>query len=59
MCFKWEETISTLNGGPLKLVDKLPYLDSSVSATKSVINMHLAKAAIDKLSYRTLINQIK
>ena len=27
---KREETISTLNGGPLKLVDKIKYLGSSV-----------------------------
>ena len=49
MCFKLERTISTLNSGPLKLVDKFMYLGSSVSSTESNINMHLAKGwtAID------------
>ena len=44
--------ISTLKGGPLKLVDKFIYLRSSVSSTENEINMWLAKArtAIDRLS---------
>ena len=36
--------ISTLKGGPLKLVDKFTYRESSVSSTKNDINMWLAKA---------------
>ena len=52
MCFNQKGNISTLNGGSLKLVDKFTYLGSSISSTKSDINMSLAKAwtAINKLS---------
>ena len=44
--------ISTLKGGPLKLVDKFTYLGSSVSPTKKDVNTQLAKAwiAINRLS---------
>ena len=42
--FKRVGAISTLNGGHLKLVDKFMYLGSSVSSTKSGINMFLTKA---------------
>ena len=31
MCFNYEGAISTLNGSPLKLVDKFMYLSSSVT----------------------------
>ena len=50
--FNQEGDISTLNGGSLKLVDKLTYLGSRVSSTESDINMRLVKPwiAIDKLS---------
>ena len=43
---------STLNGTPLELEDKFTYRGSSVSSTKTDINMRLAKtwAAIDRLS---------
>ena len=43
---------STVNGGPLKLVDKFTSLGSSVSSTEGEVNMRLAKAwaAIDRLS---------
>ena len=52
MSFIQGGAISTLNGGPLKLVDKFMYLGSSVSSTESDIKMYLAKAwiAIDWLS---------
>ena len=52
MCFNQRGDISTLKGGPLKLLDKFTYLRSSVSATKKDINMWLAKAwtTIDRLS---------
>ena len=42
----------TLNGGSLKLVDKLIYFWSSVSSTENYISMLLAKSwtAIDRLS---------
>ena len=39
ICFNQRGDISTLRGGPLKLVDKFTYLGSSVSS----INMQLAK----------------
>ena len=44
--------IFTLNGSPLKLVDKFTYLGSSVLSTEMNINTRLAKAwtAIDRLS---------
>ena len=44
MCFNREGAISSLNEGTLKLVDKFPYLGSSVSSTESDINMCQAKA---------------
>ena len=52
MCFNQRGDISTLNGGPLKLVDKFTSLRSSASSTKTDINTWLAKAwtAIDRLS---------
>ena len=45
-------SISTLNSGSLKLMDKFTYHCSSVSSTESNINMRLVKAwtSIDKLS---------
>ena len=44
--------ISTLDGTPLKLVDKFTYLGSSVTSTKKDINTRLTKAwtAINRLS---------
>ena len=52
MCFNQRGDISTLKGGPLKLVDKFTYLRSSVSSTEKDINTRLAKAwtANNKLS---------
>ena len=52
ICFNQGNNISTLNGSSLKLVDKFTYLGSSVSSTKIVIDMRLAKSwtAIDRLS---------
>ena len=44
MCFNQTGDISTLNGSSLKLVDKFTYLGSSVSLTKTDIDMQLAKA---------------
>ena len=51
ICFDQKGDISTLNGGSLKLVDKLIYLGSCIS-TENDINMQLAKiwTAIDRLS---------
>ena len=52
MCFNQRGNISTLKGGPLKLVDKFTYLGSSISSTKNDINVQVAKTwtAIDRLS---------
>ena len=44
LCFNQTGDISTLKGGPLKLVDKFTYLGSSVSSTEKDINTWLAKA---------------
>ena len=44
MCFNQRDNISTLNGCSLKLVDKFTYWGSSVSSTKTDINMWLVKA---------------
>ena len=51
MCFNQTGNISTLNGSPLKLVDKFTYLGSSVSSTETDINTRLAKTwtAVDRL----------
>ena len=52
MCFNQRGDVSTLKGGPLKLVDKITYLGSSASSTEADINARVAKAwtAIDRLS---------
>ena len=44
MYFNRVQAISTLNVGPLKLVDNFTYLGSSVSSTESDVNMHQAMA---------------
>ena len=52
MCYNETGDISTLDGTPLKLVDKITYLGSSVSSTEKDIDTRLSKAwtAIDRLS---------
>ena len=52
MCYNQTGDISTLDGTPLKLVDKFTYLGSSVASTEKDIDMRLTKAwtAIDRLS---------
>ena len=35
MHFEQEETISTLNGKPVKLIDQFTYLGSNISSTES------------------------
>ena len=52
MCYNQTGDISTLDGTPLKLVDKFTYLGSSVSSTEKDIDTRLMKAwtAIDRLS---------
>ena len=51
MCYSQTGDISTLDGTPLKLVDKFTYLGSSVSSTEKDINTRLMKAwtAINRL----------
>ena len=53
-CMHYNQTgdISTLDGTPLKLVDKFTYLESSVASTEKDIDMRLMKAwtAINSLS---------
>ena len=44
MCFNQRGDISTLKGGPLKLLDKFTYQGSSVSPTAKDSNMRLVKA---------------
>ena len=52
MCYNQTGDISTLDGTPLKLVDKFTYLGNSVSSTEKDIDTRLTKAwtAIDRLS---------
>ena len=52
MCYNQTGDISTLEGTPLKLVDKFTYLGSSVESTEKDIKTRLAKAwtAINRLS---------
>ena len=52
MCYNKTGDISTLEGTPLKLVDKFTYLGSSVESTEKDIKTRLAKAwtAINRLS---------
>ena len=52
MCYNQTGDISTLEGTPLKLVDKFTYLASSVESTEKDIETRLAKAwtAINRLS---------
>ena len=64
MCFNQTGDISTLNCSSLKLVDKFPYLGSSVSSTETDIDTRLTKAckAADSLSViwkSDLIDKIK
>ena len=52
MCYNQTSDISTLDGTPLKLVDKFTYLGSSVASTENDIDTRLTKAwtAINRLS---------
>ena len=52
MCYNQTGDISTLEGTPLKLVDKFTYVGSSVESTEKDIETRLAKAwtAINRLS---------
>ena len=52
MCYNQTGNITTQDGASLKLVDKFPYLGSSVSSTEKDVDTRLTKAwiAIDRLS---------
>ena len=52
MCYNQTGGISTLDGTPLKLVDKFTYLGNSVATTEKDIDTRLTKAwtAINRLS---------
>ena len=52
MCYNQTGDISTLEGNPLKLVDKFTYLGSSVESTEKDIDTRLTKGwtAINRLS---------
>ena len=52
MCYNQTGDISTLDGTPLKLVDKFTYLGSSIESTEKDIDTRLTKAwtAINRLS---------
>ena len=52
MCYNQTGDISTLDGTPLKLVDKFTYLGSSVASTEKDIDTRLTKVwtAINSLS---------
>ena len=52
ICYNQTRDISTLDGAPLKLVDKFTYLGSSVESTEKDIDTRLTKAwiAINMLS---------
>ena len=52
MCYNQTGDISTLEGTPLKLIDKFTYLGSSVESTEKDIETRLTKAwtAINRLS---------
>ena len=52
MCYNQTDDISTLDGTPLKLVDKFTYLGRSVASTEKDIDTRLTKArtAINRLS---------
>ena len=57
MCYNQTGNISTLDGIPLKLVDKLTYLGSSVSSTEKDIDTRLTKPWTAINSYRSYRNQ--
>ena len=59
MCYNQTGDISTLDGTPLKLVDKFTYLGSSVKSTEKDIDTRLTKAwtAINRLSIIPIISK--
>ena len=62
ICFHQDDTISSLNDKPLKLVDQITYLGSHILSTESNVSICIGKAwtAIDRLwLYGNLIALIK
>ena len=57
MCYNQTGDISTLDGTPLKLVDKFTYLGSSVESTEKDIDTRLTKAWTATIGYRWYGNQ--
>ena len=57
MCYNQTGDISTLEGTPLKLVDKFTYLGSSVESTEKDIETRLTKAWQLSIGYRLYGNQ--
>ena len=57
MCCNQTGDISTLDGIPLKLVDKFTYLGSSVAITEKDIDPRLTKAWQLSIGYRSYGNQ--
>ena len=57
VCFNQTGNISTLNGSPLKLVDKFTFLGSSVSSIETDFNTWLAKAWQLLIGYRSYGSQ--
>ena len=56
-CFNQTGDISTLNGSPVKLVDKFTYHRSRVSSTETYINTRLAKAWTASIGFRSYGSQ--
>ena len=59
MSFNWKETISAINGGPLKLGNKFNYLGSSVSSPEIFAKRCRGLLSISFQSYRSLIYLIE
>ena len=57
MCFNQRGEISTLKGGPLKLVDKFTYLGSSVSSNGNDISKRLSNEWTTIEGYRSYGSQ--
>ena len=59
MCFNQRGDISTLKGGPLKLVDKFTFLGSSISSNENNINAWLAIDWLSVIWKSVLTDKIK
>ena len=59
MCYNQTGNISTLDGTPLKLVDKFTYLGSSVASTEKDINTKAWTANAGMDSYQLAIDHME